>query len=301
MDEIPFQKSRFINTHVDFYAWKKRKKRIQKSFRDSYNKLAIYNDTVGNGKLYFSTYDHDIQYALYDAYRNKSTLTFKVLADTHRYAHPSDTVTKTQITYTSAFDWNTDQIKIHIPAYSTYYNRAFNYRVTDTLPHAVTATHHIQSLYHPLQQYMTVQMYCPAPDSVGKKFYAVSLTSKNKVLSPEGGTFNNNWLRFKTRSFGPYTVMYDNVAPTIKPINFNANNVKQVTELRFQIMENESGIARYYALLDDEWHLVQLDQKTQQVWLDFDYHAPEPGAHTLKLVITDAVGNNSVWNMDFIW
>lgn len=301
MDEIPFSETRFINTHVDFYQWKKHKKRIQKSFSNSYNKLSIYDKSVGKGNLYFSKYDHDLFYEVYDAYQNKSTLAFTVKADTQHYAHPVNNVPEHMVDYKNEFNFKTDQVHVHFPPYATYYNRPFNYHLTDTLSTAVAGTHHIQTLYHPLQKAMSVSIYCPADDSLAKKLYAVSLTSKLEVLSPEGGTYRNNWITFRTRSLGPYTVMIDTIAPEISPANFTVNNYKSAPELRFQIVENESGIGEYYAELDGQWHLVQIDVKTQQVWLDFTYHTPSAGSHNLKLYVTDAVGNISVWNMDFIW
>lgn len=301
MNKIPFYETRFINTHVDFYQWKRYNKRIQKSFNNSFNKLSIYNKSLGQGKLYFSKYDHDLQYEVYDVHQNKSTITFKVKADTQQHIHYEPVTPQEMVKYKNEFNYHTDQIHVHFPPYATYENHSFSYALTDTLQNAITATHHIQSLYHPLQKAITVSIYCPIDYDLSKKLYGVSLTDKLEVLSPEGGIHKNNWLTFKTRSLGPYTVMMDTIAPKISPLNFNTTNFNTISEFRFQITEKESGIGEYYAELDGQWLMVQIDEKTQQVWLDFNYITPKAGPHNLKLFVSDAVGNNSVWNLDFIW
>lgn len=304
MDEIGFDVTRFINTHVDFYETKKNKRRIQKSYLTTYNRLKIYKNVQNSGKVYFSKYGHDLHYSVIDAYNNHSSLNFQVDVDTVSASLMPELDDLPMVLYNEEFVYQADQIEITIPAYSFYGNLILIHDTGDTLTHAVSPVHYIQNLYTPLQKYINVSIKTPVvPKSNGNKFIAVSLTEKLTLLSPEGGTYDNGWVTFKTRSLGPYTVMQDTINPTITPINFKASqkNINTLNQLTLQAKDNLSGISTYNAYLDENWVLLEFDAKTGLLWIDLAHLDIEKGDHQLKITVGDAVNNFKGFSFNFIW
>jgi hypothetical protein len=304
MDQIKFENTRFINTHVDFYETKKNKRRIQKSFLISHNNLTIYKQVQNKGMVFFSKYGHDLHYDINDAYGNHTELSFLVKLDTVNPLPLISIDTLPIFNYKANNQFNTENIKINFKKMSFYENTSFSYSMGDTVKYAVAPIHFIQNLYTPLHKNMSVSIKTPqVPKEVGDKFIGVSLTSKHKLLAPEGGVYNNGWITFKTRSFGPYTVMVDTLAPTIKPINFTTSNtsISGKKKLLLKVNDNLSGVNSYNAYIDGTWTLLHFDRKIGLIWIDLTHHIPSDGAHTLEISIGDAVNNFKSFTFDFIW
>src|SRR6056297_590248 len=81
IQEIPFHKMRFINTHIDYETKIKDGRKFQKSFISPNNDLSIYKNVVNNGIIHFSENRvYNIQYIVKDSYQNTSKLDFIVKA-----------------------------------------------------------------------------------------------------------------------------------------------------------------------------------------------------------------------------
>ena len=304
MDAISFENTRFINTHVDFYETKKNKRRIQKSFLTTYNKLRIYKNVQNQGKVYFSKYGHELHYSITDAHGNNSNFYFNVAVDSTSQKPLVELDSLPQIKFNEDSDFETEDIRIHFPKWSLYEDLSFQYRMGDTVKHAVSPIHHIQNLYTPLQKRITVSLKVPTQDfGKGNKLIAVSLNSKNRLISPEGGNFKDGWVTFRTRSLGPYTVMIDTIAPVIKPVNFRKSDstISTLKQLTLKVEDNLSGVAHYDAFIDSEWHLLHYDYKTGLLWIDLTEYTPSKGNHTLEIKVGDAVNNFKAFTFDFIW
>ncbi len=304
MDEVRFENSRFIQTHVDFHEAKKNRRKIQKSFLTTYNNLRIYKNVKNRGLVYFSKYGHALDYSIIDAYGNKSTVGFQIGFDSLSYPIKQETDTFSLFTYKQNGYYESDELKVNIPKYSLYENLKFKTSSTDTLKNGVSRVHYIQDLYTPLQKKMTVTIKTKeATQAEGNKFFAVSLTKELRTLAPEGGLFNNGWISFRTRSMGPYTILEDTVPPVIKPVNFSKSmtNIHELSQLKWKAQDTMSGVKTYEAFIDGEWHLLEYDYKTNLVWINLDHHLPEPGEHLLEVKIGDSVNNFKTFSFNFIW
>jgi hypothetical protein len=123
------------------------------------------------------------------------------------------------------------------------------------------------------------------------------------VISPEGGTFENGWVTFSTRSLGPYTLFVDENPPTIQPVNFKTTEprISHLSTLQLKGTDTGSGIKTYNAFVDGKWTLLEFDQKTGSLWIDFSKFQPDKGNHQLVVQLGDAVNNIKTFTFDFIW
>lgn len=103
-----------------------------------------------------------------------------------------------------------------------------------------------------------------------------------------GGSFTNGRIHFNVREFGTYTLAYDTVPPSIKPIILNSASVS------FKIKDNLSGIDRYEATINGKWLLLYLDGKSGTLRSErLDKTIPLKGQ--LSLTVTDRAGNKETF------
>lgn len=303
MEKISFAETRYINTHVDYYAWNKLKKRVQRSFHQKNNQLSIYTNLLNKGQLFFLTDTlFNMQYIVTDAAQNRSILNFQVKAENTSSTFkrkPSDTLLFTPETNNV---FKNETIEISIPQGALYDDLYFNYSASPAIKNSISEVYHIQDLYTPLQQYIFIKVKLDS--SLLHKFnkiLAVSLDENLEVLSTEGRAANKGYFEFKTRSFGPYTLMIDTIAPTIKPINiYPEKNMQQENVIQFKIADELSGIKSFNGYIDGDWHVFEFDKKTGLLFFEFPQNFATQKPHQLKVVITDDRQNTKVYETTFI-
>lgn len=104
-----------------------------------------------------------------------------------------------------------------------------------------------------------------------------------------GGKWVNDRIQFKTREFGDFTLLEDNVAPTIRPIYIDKAGA------RFRIKDDLSGISSYHATINGEWLLMHFDSKSGSLWSQTrDKSQLLQGK--LELTVTDNAGNTRIFS-----
>lgn len=302
MDGIPFPETRYINAHVDYDAWNRNTQRVQRSFLLPHNNLSIYKNLVNKGHLFFlqdTTYQ--MQYDVYDAHENYSYLKFEVKSkklDT-LFKRPKEDSLLFALDKTNTF--KRSDIKVTIPPFALYEDLYFRYEKKPAIATSIAPVHVIQDLYTPLHQYMNVSLqldstYLPKANKV----YMVSLDEKLEVLAPEGGTFERGFIKTRTRSFGPYTLMIDTIPPTIKPLNIYQNkNMAGEKSIRFKISDDESGISSYEGRIDGKWELFEFDKKTGIIFFAFPPNYPK-GNHKAEITVADDRRNTVTQSFTFV-
>lgn len=104
----------------------------------------------------------------------------------------------------------------------------------------------------------------------------------------EGGEWQNSKIKFNTRNFGQFTILQDTIAPTIKPIIVNKD------ELKFVIRDERSGIQSYEASIDGQWILMYYDYKTRLIWSD-KLKKDVAFSGNLEVKVKDQAGNEFVY------
>jgi len=293
MEKIPFELSRYINAHVDYKQTKKNRRRVQKSYLEPNNRLSIYQDVKFNGKLFFSSFGHELNYTVKDAYGNTATVSTSVALDS---VTPKPTVHHTGklISYKNAFTFKTDSASVTFKPNTFYNDVYFTYKKEPKRGAYLTDIHHFHNRYTPMHTYaqFAINISEVNPKLRGK-LYAASLTSSGKVLAPEGGKVVNDWINFRSRSLGPYSVLADTIAPRIRLISTIKGQGSAEAKVIFTIKDLESGIRSYKGYLNNEWVLMEYDKKTNEFWYKLDTKHQKGIKQELTVRVTDAVGNES--------
>jgi len=114
-----------------------------------------------------------------------------------------------------------------------------------------------------------------------------------------GGYHREGWIDVNISEFGSYAVMADRIPPRITPIEQAQWMTRGV--ITFRLTDNLSGVATYRGEIDGQYVLFEMDGKTSLIRYTLDRERLSRGAHTLVLKISDACGNQTVYETKFQW
>lgn len=104
----------------------------------------------------------------------------------------------------------------------------------------------------------------------------------------------------RTRDLGTYILAKDTIAPKISSKNFKEKQwLNNYRYLGVRISDDLSGIDTYSATLNGEWILMEYEPKTKTLTYNFDDKILDKKQCTLKVVVTDNVGNSSTFTSTF--
>lgn len=137
----------------------------------------------------------------------------------------------------------------------------------------------------PVRRYLNVTLI-PEKEYDPRYYSVYSLYNDN--LYHSGGKWKDNTITFSTRDFGTYTIAADSVAPDIKPLVLNSN------DLKFRISDSMSGINDYELTIDGEWVMMHYDYKRNLIWSE-KLKEDVPFSGEVRLRVTDNQGNVEIY------
>ena len=232
---------------------------------------------------------HKIRYIVKDVYGNNSQLDFSVISKPLANSGKKPKVPKGKLLLCQSENhFATDDLVLDIPADALYEDLDFIYSCSAPVRNSFSMLHHL-----PLHTYCDLAIRPEKlPQQLKSKAVIVRVSESNHVSSA-GGKWENGFVKTKVRDFGNYTVMVDTLRPVIRPLNI-ANNKKISSQqsIHLKISDNLSGIKSYRGTLNGKWILMDFDAKTGLLTYDFDDRM-KPGKNEFRLIVKDAVGNES--------
>ena len=298
IDSIPFDKSRFINSFIDYADCQENKRYIQKSFIESNNKLEIYKTSektvVNNGEI------HKMKYVLKDFAGNVKTVNFTVKGvykNTQKKTHSG-----VFVCWAEDFAADTLGIRIEIPSGTFYKNEYLIFSKEDsTVFNRPVFTAGDNGI--PLEKYATVTL--PVPENIlseiGKtlqpeQVFAAKIGKRNSLGYSGGKIDSTGNLTFKTRNLGSFVIAVDTVAP--KVVSRNASTILyNKNMIMIGVNDNFSGISKYDCYIDGEWKLFEFDYKNARLISPVKKLGLKAGWHELKAEVKDPCGNTKI----FLW
>jgi hypothetical protein len=303
IDRFAFSETRYVNSLIDFPAYIRNKRKIQRSYIAPNNHLRVYGDVVNRGLVHFSDQKvHRVKYTVRDVFGNAATCSFLVKSHPPapkggRPGSGSDG---------KMLSWKTDNhighpnLLFDIPKEALYEDLAFEYSVTPATLGAFSKVHHLHNQFTPLHTFCELAIKPETlPAKLQSKAVIVEMEAGNR-FSSVGGTFEDGYVRTRIRDFGNYAVMADTTAPVIKPVNiFHNKKVSKQSSIQVKISDNLAGIRSYRGTLNGKWILMDYDAKNRLLVYSFDEHL-KPGKNQFVLVVTDGVGNTSKYSATLV-
>ena len=281
-DRVPFESTRYVNSHKDYEAYATLRKKYHKSFRTKENDLPIYiNNELGI--LHVKPGEElDVNYIAYDVKGNTSALKFKLIIEKGEinsadaipvredHLHPSKTYTYTSELKELEFGYATvyepvslekDKLNYSIAKGATPVNRP--YRIKIKHQEIEDGKHYIE---------------------------VISAKGKKRALTVQ---YKDGWAYADSKYFGTYQLKRDTIGPKVVSLNITKSGTTTRKNLQWRISDNGSGIADYDLFIDDEWVLLVYDYKTGLVKYSRPSHVT--GKKTVVVRVKDKCGNEREW------
>lgn len=294
LQRFAFDESRMVNCHIDYNDYRARGKKWHKCFVDNGNSLPFYQQT---------------QKFITVAQQQAVSVTIK----TNDLAGYADSITfillgdSTQAHFMEFHPNNKEANEFVYPAKNNIFKQkgySFSipkWAVYDTILMTTKSTNHKRrDLYAPyisilktdipLQRSFTVNIdVTPDKNIATDKLVVVRLSGKGlRYKSSEGGTYKNGVITATSKSFGVYSVAYDDEAPTITRFSNKGDKISA------RIADNLSGISTYNAYINGNWWLMEYDAKNDMLTGILPKDLPA-GKHEVKIVVTDERKNTKTF------
>ena len=296
-DSISFDKTKHINTFIDYSFFKNHKIRIQKLFIEENNPLDLYSSNINNGFITIKNkefYKYEVN--IYDANGNKSKLVVPILGvKTNKPLKlVNNHVELTYIEREKKYELEFNSVRVSILE-ETFYNNLFleakfeNDILSidkDTIP-----------LLKPITIYFNTDRY---NDSIKNQLYIAKLSDNKKMTSYNYTTDFSNGKKSSTKSLGRYTLGIDTINPSISPIGFKENDwISNFSNLKIKVNDVGSGIRSYNGWINNKWILFELNTKKGILVYDFDDNVVRKAKNNLHIEIIDNVGNRTEYKTTF--
>ena len=295
LDRFAFDESRYLNSFTDFEEWKEHRSFYIKSFVDPGNRLRFIESlnrgilTIDEPRTYHLTYQ------LADAFGNTTQLSIRIEGK-------EQPIPEIDTENTELFHWWSDNrfgakgIRLTIPKGNLYDDLYFHYSVKEDSA-ALGATHILHNKPVAFHKSAKLSLRLQTDTLDNKQQYGI-VRLQNGRRSWTGGVYRNGWVDADIKETGSYTLGQDLVPPTITPLNPATWVSKQAIALR--LSDNLSGVQTYRGEIDGQYVLFEMNSKSV-ITYHFDKERLARGKHTLKLVVTDACGNQSTYTYPFTW
>ena len=295
LDRFAFDESRYLNSFTDFEEWKEHRSFYIKSFVDPGNRLRFIESlnrgilTIDEPRTYHLTYQ------LADAFGNTTRLSIQIEGK-------EQPIPEVDTENTELFHWWSDNrfgakgIRLTIPKGNLYDDLYFRYSVKEDST-ALGATHILHNKPVAFHKSAKLSLRLQTDTLDNKQQYGI-VRLQNGRRSWTGGVYRNGWVDADIKEMGSYTLGQDLVPPTITPLNPATWVSKQAIALR--LSDNLSGVQTYRGEIDGQYVLFEMNSKSV-ITYHFDKERLARGKHTLKLVVTDACGNQSTYTYPFTW
>jgi len=293
-DQMIFDEARFVNALIDYPRYKKQHQRIQKLFmKQPYAWSNIYQN-VDNGILnitpnFLSTERIEVS----DYFQNKVVINIPIEFSSQKAIIQEEVKpTKYFIKAKNDANFEKDNVSVFFPAGTFYDDFYMNFEVKNNILY-------LHEDIVPAHTNFTITFEDAKSSEEDKKRMFIAALNGNK-LSYLTTKLTGNTFTCKTKTLGQFTLAKDTVAPKITIAkSIEGKWITDKKSIQLTISDDLSGIKTYNGYLNDQWVLFEYESKTKKITHTFDNKLLLEGQNKLKVVVTDNVGNSTIFETQF--
>lgn len=300
-DRFEFNETRYANAVMDYQERMLNRQQIYRTYKAAGNLLPLIVQAPDAG-IFTVENDQSRAFEMHvtDFNSNKAILKFTVHGAS-QVTELSSTNNSTQRYFpTQAWQWETEDVRISMPANALYDTIDFTYG-SNVKPYATfSAVHSIHNAKVPVHSFYDLSIrHNGLVDSLRPKTVLVN-TTISKGRSAAIGKWDGDWFTAKVRGFGDFYLAIDTIQPVISVLSLRpGSNYTTGQTVRFKISDNLAGLQSYTLSLNDQWQKAVFDGKTATLTYTVHENSPK-GNLNLKLIVKDAVGNETVYNSKIV-
>jgi len=294
LDRFGMNETRFLNVCVDFEEWKEKRAFFTKTFVEPGNHLRFITSKNRGYIMIDEPRAYQVTFQLTDAFGNTNRISVEVVGK-EQPVPAADTMDATLFYWNSDNQFGAKGIRLQIPRGSLYNYLYFRHRssVDSTYLSDIHTLHDKPvALHRPAQLSLRI-----TEDTLAEKRQYGIVTIVNKRNSWIGGTYRDGWMDAHISELGVYAVKADRTPPVITPLEQPQWITKGV--ISFRLTDNLSGVDTYRGEIDGHFALFEMDGKKSLITCKLDKERLSRGKHSLTLTVTDACGNQSVFETMF--
>lgn len=289
-DEFSFDESKYLNQYIDYKYYQLSGNRIQKLFVVNDLPLSLIKTKKNNGQIVVNEgEDLNFKIEVFDAHENKQTIEIPV----KYYDYQINKKPKPEgkyIDYLKDYAFEENNVSVEWDA-RTFFEDV--YLKIKTENNKLT----LHKDEYAVQKNISIKMLVP-DDYPNKDQTFIGKTDGKKVKYFDTWKRGNDF-RIRTKELGTYELVTDKADPIVNFVSDYDTFTKEDV-LVFEIEDKLSGINTYSGYLNNEWILFDYDYKTKKLIHKLSDEKFTPGTNTLRLEVTDRVGNNTTFEQTIV-
>ncbi len=308
INKFSFDKTKFINAHIDYPYYRINGTRIQKAFLDDGNAINLYTYDKEKGKFYVEPVKvYQLLVSVFDNNGNAAYYAFMVkglpaIDDIEKIDYLKKTGRQTAWYPHLSHQKQWGNFKVHLDA-NTLYDTLF-VAFDSVVSNKSNTIYRLNNYFQPVHKSFEVAIKINTSDKVlnCKKVILYAPKEKDSYRSI-GGKLEGEWLTANASNFGYFTWGFDTTPPIVNQVFVNKiNNTADTLSWNFRVTDNLSGIASYQGYLNNQWVLLDYDAKNNMLTYTFDHvYAQQkqeqannlPAMAEMVLTVTDRKGNTT--------
>ncbi len=294
-DTFSFDEFKFVNALIDYPRYVQTNQRVQQLFMQNPYPLSIISTDNDYGIVTMESPNLQKSYRIEisDFENNTTVITIPVdysIQKPIQSEKPKHAAYFVKATLDSNFA--KDNVDVFFPAGTFYYDFYLDFEVKKDTIHIHNATIPVQNSYS-----IAIED-TKHTESELSKVVLVKIDKKKLEYIPtrrKGTLFT-----VKTKELGIFTLLKDTVAPKIIPIkNIDNKWISADTKIELSVSDELSGIKEYNCYLNGKWALFEYEYKTKTLTYNFEDNVTLEGKNDLKVIVTDNVGNSTIFETSF--
>jgi len=293
-DEFAFSETRYLNAFLDYQKWNEQKIRVQKMFIENNYPINFISRNKKNGIIdILPNISYTYKIEVFDFHQNYTTIIIPIKYTLEPPATKKQPK-KTDYFLRSKIDnlYEKENVSIYVPANSFYNDFDLDFDVKNEIITFANSSIPVHKNYT-----ITIKN-TEIPSELREKTYIARLegTTKKHIKTKVSPTS----FKANARETGSFVLAQDTIPPGIEPVNFSKGKwISNEKNLKITIKDVDSGINTYNAYINEKWILMEYDYKTNLLTHDFADEKVQEGKNDLKVIVTDNVGNSTIFETYF--
>ena len=294
-DKTIFDEAKYINAFIDYERYKKSRQRVQKLFMKNPFVWSNVKNNFENGILdCVPNFSQTTKIEVADFNGNTTTINIPVEYSNKTNIVPEEVKkTKYFIKYKNDAIFEKNNWSVSFPTNTFYDDFYMNFDANDkilTVHEDIVPAHTNFLITKDATQFTDLDK--------NKLFIA---TYNNGKIGYLNTNFKDNSFVARTRTLGQFTIAKDTIAPKISiSKKIEGKDISQQKDIRVIIADDLSGIKTYNGYINNEWVLFEFESKLKRLTYILDEKHLKEGTNTLKINVTDNVGNAASFSTEFM-
>jgi len=293
-DTFTFDETRLINVLIDYERYKKLGQRVQKLFMKTPFPLSIIKTGSNNGVISVSsniTQNYRIEVADFSENIAKIFIPIQYSSLPAKVAEVPVT-SKYLVKAKKENIFSMDNVTVNFPANTFYDDFYMNFEVKK----GELKLH--EDIVPAFTNFSITFDDSIAPQKDREKMF-IGLINGKKISYYNTKRYKNSFTIY-SKYLGNYKLIKDGKPPKIKSDKrIGGKWISNLNELQFSISDGLSGIKSYDGYLNGKWILLEYESKTKKLIHRFLDGIVAEGKNDLKIVVTDNVGNSTIFETQF--